>query len=84
MQKARINLTLDTDLIDFLKEYAENQRTTVSEVFTQFALRLKRLKEDDPTETVLSDPDFTKSLTRTMERIKSGEVAWHGYDAVFK
>lgn len=84
MQKARINLTLDSDLIDFIKEYAETQRTTVSEVFTQFALKLKRAKENDPTETILADPDFSDSLLETIERIKSGKVRWHSYDEVFK
>jgi len=84
MQKARINLTLDADLIEFVKEYAESQRTTVSEVFTQFALKLKRLKENDPTETILADPDFTDSLLQTMERVKAGTVTWQGYDEVFK
>jgi hypothetical protein len=84
MQKARINVTLDADLIDFIKEYAETQRTTVSEVFTQFALKLKRLKENDPTETILADPDFCDSLLHTIERIKAGTVRWHGFDEVFK
>ncbi|ACM18695.1 antitoxin [Geotalea daltonii FRC-32] len=84
MQKARINLTLDSDLIEFVKEYAESQRTTVSEVFTQFALKLKRLKENDPTEIILSDPDFTDSLIETITRIKSGAVKWQSYDEVFK
>lgn len=84
MQKARINLTLDSDLIDFMKEYAETQRTTVSEVFSQFALKLKRTKENDPTETILADPDFSESLLKTIERIKSGAVTWHSYDEVFK
>jgi len=84
MQKARINLTLDADLIEFVKEYAESQRTTVSEVFTQFALKLKRLKENDPTEIILGDPDFTDSLLETITRIKSGTVKWQGYDEVFK
>jgi hypothetical protein len=76
MQKARINITLDADLIDFIKEYAETQRTTVSEVFTQFALKLKRLKENDPTETILADPDFSESLLQTIERVKAGTVSW--------
>lgn len=84
MQKTRINLSLDADLIEFIKEYAESQRTTVSEVFTQFALKLKRAKENDPTETILSDPDFSDSLLETIENIKSGKVTWHGYDEVFK
>lgn len=84
MQKARINLTLDADLIDFIKEYAESQRTTVSEVFTQFALKLKRNKENDPTETILADPDFSDSLLQTIERNKEGTVIWHSYDEAFK
>jgi hypothetical protein len=84
MPKARINLTLDADLVEFVKEYAESQRTTVSEVFTQFALKLKRLKENDPTETILADPDFTESLLQTIQRVKDGTVTWQGYDEVFK
>ncbi len=84
MQKARINLTLDSDLIEFVKDYAESQRTTVSEVFTQFALKLKRLKENDPTEIILGDPDFTDSLIETIARVKSGAVKWKRYDEVFK
>jgi hypothetical protein len=84
MQKARINITLDADLIDFIKEYAETQRTTVSEVFTQFALKLKRLKENDPTETILADPDFSDSFLQTIERVKAGTVRWHSFDEVFK
>jgi hypothetical protein len=84
MQKARINITLDADLLDFVKEYAETQRTTVSEVFTQFALKLKRVRENDPTEIILADPDFSASLLETMQRVKDGSVKWHSYDEVFK
>ncbi len=84
MQKARINITLDSDLIEFIKEYAESQRTTVSEVFTQFALKLKRLKENDPTEIILGDSDFTDSLLETIARVKAGTVKWQSYDEVFK
>ncbi len=84
MQKSRINLTLDADLIDFIKEYAETQRTTVSEVFTQFALKLKRVKENDPTEIILADPDFYDSLLSTIEQVKTGTVNWLSYDEVFK
>lgn len=42
MPKTRINLTIDADLIEFVKEYAESKKTSVSEVFTQFALELKQ------------------------------------------
>ena len=84
MSKARINLTLDADLLEFVKEYAESQRTTVSEVFTQFALKLKRLKDNDPTEIILGDPDFTDSLLQIMEKVRSGKVEWQSYDEVFE
>jgi hypothetical protein len=83
MQKSKIKLTIDADLIQFINEYAESQRTTVSEVFTQFALKLKRLKENNATEIILSDPDFSDSLLRTMEKIKSGKTQWYVYDEVF-
>lgn len=83
MSKARINLTLDADLLEFVKEYAESQRTTVSEVFTQFALKLKRLKDNDPTEIILSDPDFSDSLLQIMEKVQAGKVKWQSYDEVF-
>ena len=84
MQKSRINLTLDADLVDFVKEYAESQRTTVSEVFTQFALKLKRNKENDPTEVIIADPVFSESLLEIMEKVKAGKVQWKSYDEVFE
>ena len=83
MQKSRINLTLDTDLVEFIKNYAESQRTSVSEVFTQFALKLKRNKENDPTEIIIADPEFSDALIETMAHIKEGKVAWKQYDEVF-
>jgi hypothetical protein len=84
MTKTRINLSLDSDLMDFVKEYAESQRTTVSEVFTQFALKLKRDSEHDPTEIILADPAFTEALLKTMEQVRQGASAWRRYDEVFR
>ncbi len=83
MHKARINLALDKDLLDFIKDYAESQRISVSDVFTQFALNLKRSKEDDPMQIILGDPDFCESLMRTAEDIRNGNIAWKSYDEVF-
>ncbi len=83
MQKGKINITLDKDLIDYAKTYAEQQRTSVSEVFTQFILNLKRTKESDPTEIILADPDFAESLLETISMIKSGKVKWSKYKEVF-
>lgn len=83
MQKGKINITLDKDLIDYAKTYAEQQRTSVSEIITQFLLNLKRTKESDPTEVILSDPDFRESLLQTISRIRSGKVKWFRYKEVF-
>ena len=83
MQKGKINLTLDRDLLEYAKLYAEEQRTSVSEIFTQFLLNLKRAKEGDPTQIILADPDFRESLLETISRIKSGKVKWSKYKEVF-
>jgi len=83
MQKSKLNITLDQDLIEFAKNYAKYQRTTVSEIFTQFILNLKRSKESDPTDFIMADPDFRESLLDTVSKIRSGEVKWHSYDEVF-
>ncbi len=83
MSKSKINITLDKDLIEYAKIYAEEQRTSVSEIFTQFILSLKRVKEGDPTEVILSDPDFEKSLLETISRIRSGKVKWLSYREIF-
>lgn len=83
MSKSKINITLDKDLIEYAKIYAEEQRTSVSEIFTQFILSLKRVKEGDPTEVILSDPDFEKSLLETISRIRLGKVKWLSYREIF-
>lgn len=83
MQKGKINITLDKDLIDYAKIYAEQQRTSVSEIFSQFILNLKRVKERDPTEVILADSDFKESLLQTISRIKSGKMKWLKYKEVF-
>jgi len=83
VQKSKINITMDQDLIEYAKLYAKQQRTTVSEVFTQFVLNLKRVHEDDATEILLRDPGFRQSLLKTMAKIQSGETVWLSYDEVF-
>ncbi len=83
MLKNKINITLDQDLIDFVKNYAEYQRTSVSEIFSQFLLNLKRTKENDPTNFIMADPDFRESLLQTISNIRSGKMKWHSYEEVF-
>ena len=83
MHKSKLNTTMDQDLIDYAKTYASLQRTTVSEVFTQFVLHLKRVHDVDPMQVILEDPGFRDSLLRTMTKIQSGETRWSPYDEVF-
>ena len=83
MPKSKINITMDEDLVEYVKSYAEEQRTSVSDVFTQFILNLKRAKTDDQTEIILADPDFRDSLMETIARIRSGKVKWHKYKEIF-
>ena len=83
MHKGKVNITLDRDLIEYVKTYAEEQRTTISEIFTQFVLNLKRTKDKEPTEVILTDPDFKESLLGTISRIRNGKVKWFKYDEVF-
>jgi len=83
MSKGKMNITMDQDLIEYAKIYANEQRTTVSEIFSQFILNLKRVKENDPTEIILSDPGFRDGLLKTMMRIQAGDVQWSRYDEVF-
>ena len=84
MAKTKFNITLDKDLIEFSKLYATEQRTTVSELISQFLLNLKRTKSQDPTETIISDPEFNDSLLETISRIRNGKEKWLTYDEVVK
>ena len=84
MSKNKLNITLDQDLIEFSKLYANEQRTTVSELISQFLLNLKRTKSLDPTEVIISDPQFNDSLLETISRIGSGKEKWLSYKDVFK
>ena len=84
MAKTKLNITIDEDLIEFSKLYANEQRTTVSELVSQFLLNLKRTKSQDPTEIIISDPQFNDSLLETISRIRQGREKWLTYDEVFK
>ena len=84
MAKNKLNITLDQDLIEFSKLYATEQRTTVSELISQFLLNLKRTKSLDPTEVIISDPEFNDSLLETISRIRNCKEKWLSYKDVFK
>lgn len=77
MRKTRVNITLDNDLARFLKGFSLSQRISMSELINQWALSLKRSQENQGMETLLSSPEFYKSLSETLEKCRSGELKWH-------
>ena len=83
MAKTRLNLSLDHDLVEFAKAFADDNRTTVANVVTQYLLALKRRRDGDPIELILSHPDFEASLRDVQARLQSGETTWHSFDEVF-
>ena len=62
MTKTRINLSLDQDIADFAKLFAAENRTSVSEMITQYLLSLKRRVEGDDIEKILTHPAFEKDI----------------------
>lgn len=83
MEKGNLNLTLDRDLIDYAEIVAKENRTTVSELINQFILNLKRARENNPTEFILSDPVFKESLLNTISKLRSGKINWRNYEEIF-
>ena len=83
MPKTRLNLSLDPDLVDFLREFAAENRTTSAEVINQYLLALKRRSLGDPTEIILSNPALREALFEAQARIRGGAAEWFTYDEVF-
>jgi hypothetical protein len=83
MPKARLNISLDQDLVDFFKVYVRENRTTVADVVTQFVLALKRQAQGDSMEIILSNPDFHKALLEVQSRLSNGTARWYTFEEVF-
>ncbi|MCI5138186.1 MAG: hypothetical protein D3922_07170 [Candidatus Electrothrix sp. AR1] len=83
MAKTQLNISIDYDLADFIKIYAQENRTSTSEVITQFILELKRRTSRQDTDTVLADPKFSQALTGVHTKIQDGSAQWHTFDEVF-
>ena len=83
MSKTRLNISLDQDLVDFVKVYVKENRTTVANVVTQLILALKRQAQGDSMEIILSDPDFHKALLDVQSRLRNGMAKWHTFEEVF-
>jgi hypothetical protein len=83
MSKTRLNISLDQDLAEYIKIYAQENRTTTSEVFTQFILGLKRRRQGDSMDIIYSNPDFYKAVLDVQNRLKDGLAEWYSFDEVF-
>ena len=83
MAKTRLNLSLDRDLAEFAKTFAEENRTTVADVVTQYLLALKRRIQGESTEVILSHPAFYRALLEAQSRLRDGSAQWFSFDEVF-
>jgi predicted transcriptional regulator len=53
-KKRWFNIRLDEDLYQFLKQYSERERTTMSMIIRQYILKLKREVSQSGNQTFLS------------------------------
>jgi hypothetical protein len=83
MAKTRLNLSLDLDLVEFIKLFALENRTTVADVVTQYLLALERRSRGDATEMILSNPVFHEALTEAQAKLRDGSARWYSFDEVF-
>lgn len=83
MSKTRLNISLDQDLAIFIKRYVKDNRTSVANLMTQFILSLKREKEGNNMEIILSNPDFYHALLEVKSKLHDGTTQWHSFDEVF-
>jgi hypothetical protein len=83
MPKTRINISLDHDLAEFAKTFAEENRTTVAEVMTQYLLSLKRQIDNDYSAGILNHPAFDQAMDEAQRKLTEGRAQWHSYEEVF-
>ncbi len=83
MAKTRLNISLDQDLATFIKVYAQENRTTVADIVTQYMLALKRQADGDSMDIIFSNPDFHMALVEMKEKLKNGSAEWYTFEDVF-
>ena len=84
MAKTRINVSLDTDLAEFARLFAAENRTSVAEMVTQYLLALKRRSEGEQMQTILTHPVFEQAMEEAQAKLRNGTAQWHSYDEVFE
>ncbi len=83
MLKTQLNISLDQELADFVNIYAQENRTTASELITQFILGLKRHARGDSTDIVFSNPEFYQAVRDVQRRLRDGSAEWHTFEEIF-
>ncbi len=83
MPKTRINVSLDQDLADFAKIFAAENRTSFSEIITQYLLSLKRQVDGESSEKILAHPAFQEAMEKAQAKLRNGTARWHSYNEVF-
>ncbi len=83
MPKARVNISIDQDLVDFAKTFAAENRSSFSEVVTQYLLALKRGGEGKSVEAIIAHPAFHAAMEDAQARLRDGSAQWHTYGEVF-
>lgn len=83
MPKARINVSLDQDLADFIKVYVKENRLSVSDLVTQFFLAIKRRAIGENTENLMADPAFRDAMDDMRRKLQDGTAQWHKFEDVF-
>ena len=82
-RKTRLNLSIDSDLVEFAREHASYNRVTLTDLVTQYFLRLKRREDAKITEKALSDPVFRAEIEESRQSVKDGTAKWYSFDEVF-
>jgi len=83
MAKSRLNISLDEDLIDFIKIFAAENRISIADMVTQYLLALKRRVEGENTERILANPAFEEAMEEVQTKLRKGTAKWHPYEDVF-
>ena len=84
MPKSRLNLSLDQDIINFIKLFAAENRTTVADIITQYLLSLKRRIESGATVKILAHPAFQEAMKEAQAKLRDGRAEWQTFDEVFE
>lgn len=83
MEKGKLKITMDKDLIEYVKIIARENRTTVSELLNQLIFNFKRTWEHNETENIMADSDLNTRLMETIKQLQTGQIKWYSYEEIF-